>query len=255
MRKHALAGLLAASLVLTPSLALADGIDNNSVLQLQPLGAYHPVQSNDAVNIRTTPYNTYGTYGGNTTLQGRVSTIPQGTMLMIKIDQPISSFSSNLGDTISATLENDIFVNDSIAIPAGSQVIGQVANVTNSSRLGRHGEIDVRFHSVKTPDGQMIPIRAHVVTTDQTGILKGNTYTQDLLKGIGYAAGGTAAGTLMGTAAGSLLGSVGTGAVVGLSMGAMGGMGYAMMRKGKDVVIPSDSRLSIIVDHPVNVGQ
>ena len=51
----------------------------------------------------------------------------------------------------------------------------------------------------------------------------------------------------------SLLGSVGTGAVVGLSMGALGGMGYAVMRKGKDVVIPAQSRMSILIDQPVNI--
>jgi uncharacterized protein (DUF305 family) len=32
--------------------------------------------------------------------------------MMVKLDQPISSFSSNLGDAVSATLENDVFAND-----------------------------------------------------------------------------------------------------------------------------------------------
>ncbi len=236
MRKNTISALLAACIALAPMAAFADGVVNLPPLQ---------TQSPSAVNVYQQE---------SISLRGRVSTVPRGTLLMIKLDQPISSFSSRLGDTISATLDNDIFINDSIAIPAGSEVIGQVANVNDSGRLGKHGEIDVRFHSVKTPDGHLVPISGHIVTSDQTGILKGDTYTRDVIKGIAYAAGGTGVGTLMGTAAGSIVGSAGAGAVLGLGVGALGGMSYALLRKGKDVVIPSGSRMSIVLDQPVNVG-
>lgn len=206
--------------------------------------------------------NFYGTQGGglsigsetpsSTVLQGRLVSIPKGTLLSIHIDQPVSSFGTHLGDPINATLENDVYVNDAVVVPAGSQVLGQVANVGPAGHMGRHGIIDVRFSGVKLPDGKVVAINAHIVTNDQSGVLKGDTYAKDIAKGIGITAGTAATGTVAGTAAGGLIGSAGAGAVFGLGVGALGGLGYAMARKGKEVVIPSGSRMSLVLDSPVS---
>lgn len=255
---------LALSFVLAPAVAFADG-----TLQLKPLQDTNVYNSNSTYGTgsygNTSGYgmNNYGNdyYNGNnygynnTTLQGRLVSIPKGTLLTLHTDQPITSYAAHVGDPITATLENDVYVNDAVAIPAGSQVLGQVANVDSASHLGKHGSIDVRFDSIKMPDGRVVAINAHIVTKDQTGVLKGNTYAMDISKGVGIAAGGTAVGTLMGTAAGGLLGSVGTGALFGLGVGALGGMGYALARKGKDVVVPAGSRLSVMVDTPVTINR
>ena len=98
----------------------------------------------------------------------------------------------------------------------------------------------------------------HVALTTKdkkkVGILKGDTYTMDVAKGVGIAAGSTAVGTVAGTAVGGLVGATAAGAVLGLGVGALGGMGYALARKGKDVVVPSGSRLSLMPDMPVSLS-
>lgn len=231
--KHSLiASLLLSTLVLSPVTALADGI-----VKLSPLSSTPGMMmtSDEAIPLR-----------------GRISTIPKGTTMMIKLDQPVSSFSSNLGDAISATLENDIYVNDAVVVPAGSEVIGQVTNVNRSGKLGKHGEIDVRFFSIKTPDGVLVPIRAHVVTKDETGVLRGNSYATDIARGVGIAAGSTGVGAVLGVASGSLLGSVSSGVLFGTAMGGVAGISYALMRQGKDVIIPSGARMTIVADQPVS---
>lgn len=263
--KSLISANLALGFVLAPAVALADG-----TLQLKPLqdtnvytnNAYGTTNNNTYANTGYGTSNGYGNdyynsnnYGyDNTTLRGRLVSIPKGTLLTIHTDQPITSYAAHVGDPITATLENDVYVNDAVAIPAGSQVLGQVANVNNATHLGKHGDIDVRFDSIKMPDGRVVAMNAHVVTKDQSGVLKGDTYTMDVAKGVGIAAGATGLGTLMGTAAGGLLGSVGTGALFGLGVGALGGLGYAAVRKGKDVVVPAGSRLSVMVDTPVTVN-
>lgn len=280
--KSLTAATIALSIFMMPALAMADG----STIQLKPLqntngytNTYNSNGYNNGVsaNGSNNAYNSNG-YGNNygydasttgtpaygssyysptntdTTLQARLSSVPKGTMLSIHTDQPINSYGAHIGDPINATLENDVYINDAVAIPAGSQVLGQVANVSSAAHLGKHGEIDVRFDSIKLSDGHVIPLHAHIVTKDQSGVLKGDTYAMDVTKGVGISAGSAGVGTLMGTAAGSLLGSVGTGAVFGLGVGALGGMGYALARKGKDVVIPAGSRMSVVVDAPVAVS-
>jgi hypothetical protein len=257
---------LALGLLLTPAMALAD----NNMIQLKPLQKENTVySSNTTTNPASAPANNpnggYGlpAYGSSyyapsddssATLKGHITSIPRGTMLSIQTDQAISSYAAHVGDPVNATLENDLYLNDSLAVPAGSQVQGQVADVSNAAMLGKHGQIDVRFDNIKMQDGRVIPINAHIVTHDKSGVLRGDTYMVDVAKGVGIAAGATGIGTLMGTAAGSLLGSAGTGAMFGLGVGAIGGMGYAMARKGKDVIVPAGSRMSVMIDAPVTVN-
>jgi hypothetical protein len=174
--------------------------------------------------------------------------------MMIKLDQPISSFTSKVGDPISATLESDVYIQDRLLVPQGSEVTGQVIDASPSGRMGKHGEIDIKFVSVKTPDGVVIPIHAHILTADETGMLKGGTYKRDIARGLGYSALGTGTGAILGTATGGLLGAAGAGAVFGTAVGGIAGVTYALTRQGKDVVIPSGSRLSIIVDQPMSVS-
>lgn len=251
MKHKALSSLLAAGMLLMPLLS-TNGALAGDIVNLPPLRDEYGATPDTFYNTNVNAVNMRR--NETVSLRGRVSTIPRGTMLMIKLEQPVSSFSNRVGDQISATLENDIFVNDSIAIPAGSEVMGQVANVEDAGRMGRHGSVDIRFQGIRTPDNQVIPIRAHVVTTDQSGILKGDTYKKDILKSVAIAASGTGVGTLMGLSAGALIGSAGAGALFGLSAGALGGMGYALLRKGKEVIVPTGSRMSIVIDQPVNVN-
>jgi len=238
-----LAGLLAVSVVLgTTGTSFADGYYG----QFQPLNSGYT--NNGSYNYNATSANE------NIPLRGRISTIPKGTSMLIKLDEPLSSFSTQFGQNVSAKLENDVFMNDTVAIPAGSEVIGQVTNVSPSGRLGKHGEIEIKFHSVKTPDGSMVPIRGHVVTSDDTGILRGNSYSMDVVKGVGIAAGGTGLGAVTGTALGGVLGVAGTGAVLGTGLGAVAGITYAATRKGKDVIIPSGARLSVKMDEDITLN-
>jgi hypothetical protein len=277
--KAVLGATLALGLVLSPLSALADG----NVIQLRPLqdkagytNAYTPdttatTNNNAGSTGSASAYdyyynnNAYGNANGSpdavatsaadaNTLHGRVVSVPKGTLLSVHLDHPVSASSAHVGDPVTATLENDVYAGDTVAIPAGSQVLGQVASVNEPGHMGRHGEIDVRFDTAKLPDGRVLTIPAHIVTQDQTGMLKGDTYTKDVLKGTGIALGATGAGTLMGTAAGGLIGSVGGGALFGLGIGALGGMGYALARKGKDVIVSAGSRMSLMVDTPVTIN-
>jgi len=226
--KACLAGGLALVLMAaTIPLALAD---YGSGLQLSP---YQNSEGSEEVPLR-----------------GHVTTLPKGTMVMIKLDQPVSS-SSKSGDAISATVEGDVSYDGQVVIPAGSEVEGSVTSVSPAGHLGKPGSLEVQFYLVKTTIGNNIPIRSHIVTADNTGVLRGDSTQAQVLKEAGSAAGITAGSTLMGTAAGSLLGSVGGGAVFGLAAGGIAGLGYAVAREGKEVSLPQGARMSIILDQPM----
>jgi hypothetical protein len=208
-----------------------------------------PANTNLSMPTADVPVNADGNSGDY--LRGHLVSLPKGTLMSVHVDNQITASASHTGDPVTATLENDVYSNDEIAIPAGSQLKGQVTAVNPPGHLGKHGELDVRFDTIKLPDGKVLTLPAHVVTQDQSGTLKGDTYTKDVFKGVGFGAGGAAVGTLAGTAAGGLVGAAGAGAVLGLGIGALGGIGYAAARKGHDVVVSSGSRMSIMIDSPV----
>jgi hypothetical protein len=209
-----------------------------------------PANNNAAFPTVNTPVNADGVPSENY-LHGRLVSLPKGTLMSVHVDNQLTASASHPGDPVTATLENDVYTNDEVAIPAGSQVKGQVSSVNAPGHLGKHGELDIRFDTIKLPDGKVLTMPAHIVTQDQSGTLKGDTYAKDVFKGVGIGAGGAAAGTIVGTAAGGLIGAAGAGALFGLGVGALGGIGYAAARKGKDVVISSGSRMSIMLDSPV----
>ena len=215
----------------------------------------HPTDNGGAAAAVTGEYSTYSNNSSNSDmmpLRGHVTTLPKGTMLMVKTDRPLNTFSSKIGDAVSGTVETDVYLDNQVVVPAGSVAEGEVTGVTPATHLGKSGELEIQFSTIKTPSGMVFPIRGHIVTADNTGILRGDSQQAQVLKTLGIAAGGAGAGTLMGTAAGGLIGSAGSGAVFGLAAGSLVGIGYAIVRQGKQVEIPGGARLSVVLDQSIS---
>lgn len=92
---------------------------------------------------------------------------PAGMFLPVKMVTPISSFTSQLGDRVEAVLSTDIPLQTDFHgsewaayLPAGSVARGEIIDSTNGF-LGKNA-IGVRFHEIRTPDGQSIPVNAHI---------------------------------------------------------------------------------------------
>lgn len=244
--------ILAVSLVLTCAGVVSPfALANNGINS----GGF-PLSANPATmpaNNFATPYQPES-QTEDIALRGHLTAVPKGTMMMVKVDQPLNSASSKVGDPITAIVEADVFMNNQIVIPAGSQVEGAVTQVSPAGHVGKAGSMEVQFSVIRTTYGHSYPVRARVVTSDESGIIRGDSPQAQVFKTLGTAAGGTAAGTLMGTAAGSLLGSAGGGAMFGLAAGSLAGVGYALLREGKEVVIPTGARMSIVLDQPIAVN-
>ncbi len=246
MLKNVLAGSLVVFMMgLGCSFALADSNYSDN--------AYAPATA--PAEVPSTTFNQKPQYNNDIPLRGHIIAIPQGTMMMIRLDHPISSYSSKVGDPVSATVESDVYLGDQVVIPTGSKVEGSVTGATAAGHLGRPGSLELHFYGIKTSSGLTIPLRAHVVTDDASGVIKGDSAQAQVLKTLGTAVGATATGTLLGTAAGSILGSAASGAAFGVAAGSIAGIGYAIVRQGKQVVIPTGARMSIMLDQPVAVNQ
>ena len=243
MGKKALASILLASTLMSSSAVFA--------------AASYQVQPNVPQYNQNTPQ--YGqSYKPQTyvpPLKGYVCMVPAGTSFPAVTTSEISSATMSLGQNVSLALGNDFYYNGQLVAPAGSQVNGNIILLRKGGLAGKNGQIKIRFTSLLTPYGQMIPISGTVRTDDGSGILYAATakdtakeYGKDLALG---AAGGALMGTIMGPLSG---GKVGKGAALGTAVGAGLGLGKSVIDKGVDVNIPANSKIDIVIDQPITVN-
>lgn len=201
----------------------------------------------------STPAN-YDATSSYQPLQANITYIPKGETFTLQLNDPISTQTARVGDAVRATLDAPIYVNGVQVAPAGSDVSGTVTRVSPATRFGKHGEMELKFMSLRKPSGERVALEGSVVTQDGNPLLRGDTYGMDVLKGVGIAVGGTALGAVGGTAIGGIIGAAGSGAAVGTAIGAAAGIGYAAARKGKSVDLQNGSRLRIKLDQPAAIG-
>jgi len=221
----------------------------------QPYKILPPMSGQDSKiqNVESLP--NLPIYTDNMALKGGVSTVPTGTQFLVTINSTINSISSQVGEIFTANLISPISLNGNVLIPEGSEVIGQVTYVVNSGRVGKNGEMEIRFTNIKTPNGQQYPISGKLSTNDKTGILKGGSVKKQIVSTIATPAVTTATGAIAGLSAGAIAGHAAAGTLLGLPIGALVGIVYAVERKGKDVVIPSGYKMDVVLETPLTVNR
>lgn len=198
--------------------------------------------------------------------QGRVAYAPAGLTIPIALQTAISTQVAKPGDLIQATINQSVMLGDS-QIPAGSLVIGSVTDASAGKYFGRASSLTIKFNRLRTPDGIETPITAHLVGgigkytdggSDQDDTLRGETWKTKVGQGAIRGAIGAGTGAALGTAVGAIAGGrggVGRGAWSGTAIGAGAGVAQSLiMRKGKEVTIPSGTAMQLQLDAPVTIA-
>lgn len=190
---------------------------------------------------------------------------PAGLSLPVSLQTAISTQVAKNGDYIQGTISQNVSFGRGY-IPAGTQVVGAVTDSVAGRRLSRSGELSLQFTNLRLPNGQQVPITAHLVGdlgkyhdkgTGNNPVFRGEggmaKVGQTAIRG-GVGAGlGAGLGTAVGAIAGGGHGA-GMGAWSGAAIG--GGVGVADMflRKGRDVIIPTGTEMQVQLDQPVDLG-
>ncbi len=225
----------------------------------QPLPSYNTSQTDDNMYQTQYPLPNYQAqqYPSQYTqpLQGNVIMVPAGTTFGATTTSSISSSTAALGEAISWVIGSDFYYGGKLIAPAGSRINGTVTVLKKAGRTGKNGKLGIRFTSLLTPMGQMIPISAVIQTDDGTGVLYASAAKDTAKEYIKDSAIGAGAGAALGTAMGALAGgSVGRGAIYGTAIGAGLGVGKALLYKGEDVEIPANAQLQIKIDQPITIN-
>lgn len=81
--------------------------------------------------------------------------VPEGTEVVITVDDKLSSDTNSEGDRFSITLADDVVLPDGTKLPAGLKGAGEVTHAKKKGMMGKPGELNVRFDYLKAGDGKI----------------------------------------------------------------------------------------------------
>jgi len=171
------------------------------------------------------------------TVRGRrPNEIPVSTEFDVRLQNPLSSGTSQVEDRFEATTMVDLQDEKGhVLVPAGAVMRGTVTSVTKATRLERKGSLTVSFDRL-TVDHQSYPIRATVTQALESEGIRGEAQK------IGIGAGaGAILGAILGGTKGALAGIL------------IGGGGTIAATEGKDVDLPTGTVLRVRLDEPLTL--
>ena len=175
---------------------------------------------------------------------GKTETLEKRDVIEMTVSQVLDGSFSLEGDEFFAEVTNDVVGDKGIIIPKGTVAHGTITQTSEAKRLGRDGHLSLSFDYLVTPDGREIPIEGHM----STKLHPIKAATKIIATDIGYTAvGGLAGGLFAAQALGleAAIASQGYTLAGGAAIGSTIGLGMALYRKGKNVLIAPGDEIKV----------
>lgn len=178
--------------------------------------------------------------------------LPQGTVIILEMDDKLSSNTSRVSDKFRAHVASPVAdQGGKTLIPAGIIVEGHVASVSKAKWAHRSGIIGIVFDNFRSPEGKPVPLRATLTSADpsdrkqldEEGYVKGGNPTK---RDIVFIGGGAGIGAGIGAITGGIL--------MGGAIGAAAGATTTLLLKGKEAIIPPGHRFGMELVQPFSLA-
>jgi BON domain len=170
--------------------------------------------------------------------QPKTVTVPSGAIITVRTIDSVDSSVNKTGQVFKASLDAPIVVDERVIIPKGADAYIKLVNASSAGKFAGKSELTLDLQSLVF-QGQTYNLSTSDV--QQSGKSRG----KDSAVKIG---GGAALGALIGGIAGG-----GKGAAIGAAVGGGAGTGVQVFTKGKQVKIPSETRLDFTLQQPFDI--
>jgi hypothetical protein len=178
--------------------------------------------------------------------------LPEGTTLMVSLNQALSTSATQPGTIFSARLLAPVMKDNRIVIPIGSTVTGRVTSVSEGRRITGGASIRLRPDEIVLPDGTRYFLHAEVydlgdsrkVKTGKEGTVVNVAHGKRTLAEASLLGGGAAAAGFM---------IAGGPAALVLGGAAAGYVGAHWLLESKQAVLPKDSQVVFGLTQPMSL--
>ncbi len=170
-------------------------------------------------------------------LSQRRITVPAGTRILVRNNEPLNSSNQRVGAIFVGTLETNIQAQGRVVVRRGATVHGRLAEARSANRRTGSSQLSLELTDIII-DGTAHPILTNFFEIRGRG--EGGATARNVGRGAGL-------GALLGVAAGG-----GRGAAVGTLAGAATG-GVISGRRGEQVNIPSFTLIEFRLAQPVSL--
>jgi len=164
--------------------------------------------------------------------------VAAGTTLTIRMIDGVDSSVNRAGEIFHASLENPVVVDNQVIVSKGADVYVRLTDASSAGKFAGKSELHLELVKLEF-QGRSYPL------VSSTYSVEGSSRGKNTAEKVG---GGAVLGTLIGALAGG-----GKGAAIGAAVGGAGGGVYQGATHGKQVRIPSETKLDFQLDQPVTV--
>ena len=165
--------------------------------------------------------------------------VPAETTVTVQTIDPIDSSMNHSGDQFRASLAEPIVVGNQVVVPKGADVHLRLSEVKSAGHISGKSELQIDLASIDY-QGKSFPVVANLY--DISGASRG----KDSAKKIGV-------GAVIGGVIGGILGG-GKGAAIGVGVGGGAGTAVQVATKGKQVRVPSETKIGFTLGQPVTIS-
>jgi len=166
-------------------------------------------------------------------------TIPAGTVLIVRLNDFLSSDKNQVGDQFTAVLSEPIIVNGWVVARRGQIVTGQVKDAKKAGRVKGTSELGLELTDVMIVDGHQVPVLSQLWKASG-----GTSHGADAATIVG----GTGVGAAIGAAA-----DWGRGAAIGAGAGAAAGIATVLLTRGRPTILGPEEQLTFRLVDPVTI--
>jgi hypothetical protein len=164
--------------------------------------------------------------------------LPAGTNLTIRMIDAVDSEVARPGQTFQASLDQPVVIGNNVAIPRGADVVVKLVDAKESGTFTGRAELALSLQSIKV-NGRAVEMNTQTVSRES------DSQGSQTAKRAGV-------GAVVGAGLGAVFGG-GKGAATGAAVGGAAGAGTQAVTKGRTVRIPSETRLTFVLDTPVRI--
>ncbi len=168
----------------------------------------------------------------------RYATIPSGTTIQVRLQDPLDSSVNKNGDQFRVILDQDIDVDGTVVAPRGSILEGKVAEAARSGRVQGRASMSLELVNLII-ENQSYPLQTEILSFEAE-----STKKKDAAK-VGIGAG---LGAVIGAIAGG-----GKGAAIGAAVGGGAGGATVLATRGKEVKLEAEHKLSFVLQRDVRL--